>query len=157
MKSLSDCGNGVALLNVPHYPENPRVKHKKSVVMWVDLYPWERLFLPSHVRMGQRLARWSPRHSLFFGRTQLLHLPASHAVRAAAWLGSSQWTETWYATSTTGPWNRPTCVSSTLSLSPLQRPNAEVPAEDPKILRGSRVTEWEELGSLVVTCDISKK
>lgn len=46
-------------------------KHKKSVATWSNLCPWWWLFLPSHVRTGQRLARCSSSHPFFFWRAQL--------------------------------------------------------------------------------------
>lgn len=110
-------------------------KHKKSVATWSDLCPWWQLFLPSHVKTGQRLARCSPSHPLFFWRTQLTFpsLPCSQKEPRDWAPANVMWTEVWYATSRTGPWNCPTvCPSHSLPSSKIGCRDSSKGLQDPK-------------------------
>lgn len=103
---------------------------------------------------GQMLTKPSP----FLLKDTTHHFPASPAVRR------SHVTELQpmacgqkYDMLLPGPAREivPLCVLHTLS--PPQRLGAEIPVKDSKILRDNRVIEWKERGSLIITCDMSKK
>lgn len=124
-------------------------KHKKSpVVTWVVRYPWWQLFPPSHVQLGQRLAGCSPSPLPLLKDTTLLSPSCScSSEQSHDWaLANEMWAEVLYATSRTGPWNRPTRVSSTLSAL-FWRLNAEAPLEDSKVWQ----SHWIEVEHLEQT------
>lgn len=124
-----------------------RAKHKKSVATWSNLCPWWWLFLPSHVKMGQRLARCSASHSLFFWRTQLTFptLPCNQEQPRDC-SSDGMWTEVWYATSRTSLWNCPTmCPSHSLPSSKIGCRDSSKGLQDPKgqqSLNGRIVDPW---------------
>lgn len=64
MRLKPKCENEAVLLNIPHYPESRRAKHKHVfLVTWDELYPWQQLFLRMPDQMLLKPASLSEAHN----------------------------------------------------------------------------------------------
>lgn len=120
MRSLSDCGEGAVLFNVPHHPENPRWEAQEVFCGHLD-WPASTAATVSTKscengpEMGQVLTK--PFASSFKRHnSDISQIPLQWDIANDWVLASGMWAEVLYATSRTGPWNHPTCVSSILSV-----------------------------------------